>query len=98
MLVCWFNHELLKPIQSLGNTGAGKLAFDKLQKLLSLIMLRRTKVERADDLGLPPRVIKIRRDYFNEEELDLYDSIYGDSKRKFNTYVAQGVILVSYCF
>lgn len=57
-------------------------------------MLRRTKEERADDLGLPPKVVKVRRDYFNEEELDLYDSIYGDSKRQFNTYVAHGVVLV----
>lgn len=57
-------------------------------------MLRRTKEERADDLGLPPKIVKVRRDYFNEEELDLYDSIYGDSKRQFNTYVAHGVVLV----
>ncbi|KAL7267620.1 DNA repair protein rad16 [Rhizina undulata] len=59
-------------------------------------MLRRAKLERADDLGFPPRVIKIRRDYLNEEELDLYDSIYRESRRKFNTYVAQGVILNNY--
>lgn len=90
---CWFNSELLKPIQLNGNEGEGKLAFEKLHKLLSHIMLRRTKMERADDLGLPPRIVRIRRDYFNEEELDLYDSIYGESKRKFNTYVAQGVVL-----
>ncbi|KAF3937592.1 hypothetical protein ABW19_dt0201039 [Dactylella cylindrospora] len=73
-----------------------KLAFEKLQSLLNLIMLRRTKVQRADDLGLPPRIVKVRRDYFNEEELDLYESIYSDSKRKFNTYVATGVVLNNY--
>lgn len=59
-------------------------------------MLRRTKIQRADDLGLPPRIVKVRRDYFNEEELDLYESIYSDSKRKFNTYVASGVVLNNY--
>jgi len=94
--MCWFNYELLRPIQNNGNTGPGKVAFANLQLLLSLIMLRRTKVERADDLGLPPRVVKVRRDYFNEEELDLYDSIYGQSRRKFNTYVASGVVLNNY--
>ncbi|KAL7273582.1 DNA repair protein rad16 [Rhizina undulata] len=93
---CFFNHEILKPIQRYGSSGPGRKAFENLQLLLSHIMLRRTKLERADDLGLPPRVIKIRRDYFNEEELDLYDSIYGESRRKFNTYVAQGVILNNY--
>lgn len=90
----WFNAELLKPIQQYGNVGEGKAAFGKLRKILGHLMLRRTKVEKADDLGLPPRIVRIRRDYFNEEELDLYDSIYGESRRKFDTYVAQGVVLV----
>ncbi|KAI5838951.1 SNF2 family N-terminal domain-containing protein [Morchella snyderi] len=94
--LCLFNHELLKPIQNHGNEGPGKAAFEKLQILLKHIMLRRTKEERADDLGLPPKVVKVRRDYFNEEELDVYDSIYGVSKRKFNTYVAHGVVLNNY--
>lgn len=93
----WFNTELLRPIQQYGGTGTGKLAFEKLREILGYLMLRRTKVEKADDLGLPPRIVKIRRDFFNEEELDLYDSIYGESRRKFDTYVAQGVVLVGSC-
>ncbi len=59
-------------------------------------MLRRTKVERADDLGLPPRVVIVRRDYFNEEEEDLYNSLYGDVRRKFDTYVAADRVLNNY--
>lgn len=94
--VSFFNQEFLKPIQLHGHEGPGKEAMQRLHLLLSHIMLRRTKVERADDLGLPPRIVKIRRDFFNEEELDLYDSIYGSSKRKFDTYVAQGVVLNNY--
>jgi hypothetical protein len=39
-----------------------ELALDVLE------MLRRTKVERADDLGLPPRIVNVRRDFFTEEE------------------------------
>ncbi|KAI5811500.1 SNF2 family N-terminal domain-containing protein [Peziza echinospora] len=93
---CWFNTELLRPIQQSGNNGAGKEAFEKLRLILGHVMLRRTKVEKADDLGLPPRIVRVRRDYFNEEELDLYDSIYGESRRKFDTYVAQGVVLNNY--
>lgn len=48
--------------------GEGQRAFKKLASLLERLMLRRTKVERADDLGLPPRVVKVREDYFTEEE------------------------------
>ncbi|KAK6334088.1 DNA repair protein rad16 [Orbilia brochopaga] len=93
---CFFNYDILKPIQAHGNTGDGLIAFQRLQMLLKRIMLRRTKIQRADDLGLPPRVIVIRRDCFNEEELDLYKSVYSNSQRQFQTYVAQGVVLNNY--
>jgi len=92
----FFNHFMLKNIQKYGIEGEGKLSFSNIQSLLKNIMLRRTKVERADDLGLPPRVEEIRKDFFNEEEKDLYQSLYSDSKRKFNDYVAQGVVLNNY--
>lgn len=70
--------------------GEGRRAMEKLRKLLDKIMLRRTKVQCADDLGLPPRNIFIRRDFFNEEEEDLYQSLYSDSARQFSSYVEQG--------
>ncbi|RUP44527.1 SNF2 family N-terminal domain-containing protein [Jimgerdemannia flammicorona] len=94
--VCWWNNEILKPIQRYGTNGPGKKAFEKLRKLLDRMMLRRTKVERADDLGLPPRTIVVRRDLFNEEEEDMYDSLYSDSKRKFSTYVQEDTVLNNY--
>jgi DNA repair protein RAD16 len=93
--LCFFNYACLKPIQNNGNEGEGAVAFQNIHKLMKHIMLRRTKKEREEDLGLPPKVVRIRRDNFSEEELDLYDSIYSDGKRKFDTYVAQGVVLVS---
>lgn len=93
---CYFNYTLLKPIQREGSSGEGRVAFQRIQFLLDKIMLRRTKREREEDLGLPPKVIRVRRDKFTEEELDLYDSIYTDGKRKFETYVAQGVVLNNY--
>ncbi|KAJ9075847.1 DNA repair protein rad16 [Entomophthora muscae] len=93
---CWWNADILKPIQNFGNTGEGEVAFQKLGKLLDRIMLRRTKVQKADDLGLPPRVVTVRRDVFNEEEEDMYTSLYTDSKRKFTSYVAEGTVLNHY--
>ncbi|KAF9125782.1 DNA repair protein rad16 [Mortierella sp. 14UC] len=93
---CWWNNEILKPIQNHGNQGVGEKAFLKLRKLLDRIMLRRTKVERADDLGLPPRKMTVARYLFNEEEEDLYESLFSDTKRKFSTYVEQGTVLNNY--
>ncbi|CAO3566516.1 unnamed protein product [Mortierella alpina] len=93
---CWWNNEVLKPIQNYGSQGAGEKAFQKLRKLLDRIMLRRTKVERADDLGLPPRKMTVARYLFNEEEEDLYESLFSDTKRKFTTYVEQGTVLNNY--
>ncbi|GAA5965494.1 hypothetical protein JCM8115_005772 [Rhodotorula mucilaginosa] len=95
--VCYWNHEVLKPIQYGGATsGEGSRAFAKLSLLLSHLMLRRTKVERADDLGLPPRIVNVRRDFFTEEEEELYQSLFKDVKRKFNTYADEGTVLNNY--
>ncbi len=95
--VCYWNNEVLKPIQYGGaSSGEGLAAFEKLNTLLRRLMLRRTKVERADDLGLPPRVVKVRRDYFTEEEEELYKSLFQDVKRKFNTYADEGTVLNNY--
>ncbi|GAA6031112.1 hypothetical protein JCM8097_004009 [Rhodosporidiobolus ruineniae] len=95
--VCWFNAAVLNPIQYGGATsGEGQRAFGRLTLLLQHLMLRRTKVERADDLGLPPRIVNIRRDYFNEEEEELYQSLFRDVKRKFNTYAHEGTVLNNY--
>lgn len=80
----------MKPIQNFGYVGEGREAMEKLTLLLDKIMLRRTKTQCADDLGLPPRTIVVRRDLFNEEEEDVYHSLYSDTARKFNSYVEDG--------
>ncbi|KAK9458619.1 SNF2 family N-terminal domain-containing protein [Lipomyces oligophaga] len=92
----WFNTELLKPIQNSSSLVERQEGMFKMHSILKHILLRRTKIERADDLGLPPRIVDVRRDRFNEEEQDLYRSIYSDSARRFNSYVAQGVVLNNY--
>lgn len=92
----FFNHFMLKNIQKFGVEGPGLESFKNIQTLLKNIMLRRTKVERADDLGLPPRIVTVRRDFFNEEEKDLYRSLYSDIKRKYNSFVEEGVVLNNY--
>ena len=53
------------------------------------------QLERADDLGLPPRTVIVRRDYFSDEEKELYLSLFSDATRQFSTYVDQGTLLNS---
>ncbi|KAL7747820.1 DNA repair protein rad16 [Sorochytrium milnesiophthora] len=93
---CYWNMEILKPIQEWGATDDGLVAFRKLGRLLDQLMLRRTKLQKADDLGLPPRHVAIRRDYFSEEEYDFYKSLFMETKRQFNTYVNEGTVLNNY--
>ncbi|KAL7314017.1 DNA repair protein rad16 [Mucor circinelloides] len=94
--VCWWNNEVLKPIQNNGYVNDGRVALKKLGLLLDRIMLRRTKIQCADDLGLPPRTVIVRRDYFSDEEEDVYTSLYSDVARTFTTYVEAGTVLNNY--
>ncbi|PIL36629.1 hypothetical protein GSI_00318 [Ganoderma sinense ZZ0214-1] len=93
---CFWNNEILTPIQKNAMTGPGAIAFKKLKILLDRMMLRRTKIQRADDLGLPPRTVIIKRGYFSPEEKELYLSLFSDAKRQFNTYVDSGTVLNNY--
>ena len=63
MHTCFWNNEIPTPIQKHGLQEVGPVAFKKLRILLDRIMLRRTKIQRADDLGLPPRTVIVRCDY-----------------------------------
>ncbi|OMJ14028.1 DNA repair protein RAD16 [Smittium culicis] len=95
--VCYWNFEILNPIQAQGtSTKLGMESFKKLRNLIDLIMLRRTKIERASDLGLPPRLVVVRRDRFSPDELDFYNSLFTDSKRTFETYASHGTVLNNY--
>jgi len=42
--MCFWNSEVLTPIQKYGMVGPGRDAFKKLKLLLDRVMLRRTKV------------------------------------------------------
>ncbi|KAI6128357.1 SNF2 family N-terminal domain-containing protein, partial [Pisolithus croceorrhizus] len=75
----------------------GQVGFKKLRILPDQLMLRRAKIQRADDLGLPPRTVIVRRDYFSPEEKELYLSLFAGAKRQFNIYyVHSGTVLNKY--
>ena len=93
---CWWNRTVLKPIQKYGPNGDGLVAFQRLGVLLDQMMLRRTKLERAADLGLPPKIVEIRRDTMNAQEEDFYNALYSETRTQFAGYVRAGTVLNHY--
>jgi DNA repair protein RAD16 len=91
-----FNQELLNPIIKYGNKGPGEIAFKKLRLLTDRFMLRRIKRDHSSAMELPAKEIYVDRHFFGEEENDFAGSIMNNSNRKFETYVAQGVLLNNY--
>ncbi|KHN95617.1 DNA repair protein RAD16 [Metarhizium album ARSEF 1941] len=91
-----FNQELLNPIQKFGNLGPGREAFRKLRLMTKRIMLRRLKKDHTDSMELPVKEVYVERQFFGEEENDFANSIMTNGQRKFDTYVAQGVLLNNY--
>jgi DNA repair protein RAD16 len=91
-----FNQELLNPIQKFGNNGPGAEAFKKLRILTDRFMLRRVKRDHSSSMELPAKEIYVDRQFFGEEENDFAGSIMNNGTRKFETYVAQGVLLNNY--
>lgn len=91
-----FNQELLNPIQKFGNNGPGKEAFAKLRLLTDRFMLRRVKTDHSAAMELPAKEIYVDSKFFGEEENDFAGSIMSSGTRKFETYVAQGVLLNNY--
>ncbi|KAK0727235.1 SNF2 family N-terminal domain-containing protein [Lasiosphaeria miniovina] len=91
-----FNQELLNPIQKYGNTGKGRIAFQNLRIMTDRIMLRRLKKDHMDSMELPVKEINVERQFFGEVENDFANSIMTSGQRKFDTYVASGVLLNNY--
>ncbi len=94
---CHFNKHILNPIKRSGYVSEGRRAMMKLKdQILDCILLRRTKSDRSNDIMLPGRFVKVRKEYLDEKEADFYDALYTKSKSQFNTYVAAGTILNNY--
>ncbi|KFK42851.1 hypothetical protein AALP_AA1G047200 [Arabis alpina] len=94
---CWWNKYVAKPISLYGGSEPGKRAMILLKhKVLKDILLRRTKLGRAADLALPPRIVTLRRDALDLKEADYYESLYKDSQAEFNTYIQAGTLKNNY--
>ncbi|XP_057455843.1 DNA repair protein RAD16 isoform X2 [Lotus japonicus] len=94
---CWWNKYIATPIQSYGCGDSGKRAMILLKnKILKSIVLRRTKLGRAADLALPPRIVSLRRDSLDIKEQDYYESLYNESQAQFNTYIQANTLMNNY--
>lgn len=51
--------------------------------LVLQILLRRTKLQCAADLALPPRTVVLRKDPFDVQEADFYEALYTQSQAAF---------------
>ncbi|GFE53462.1 DNA repair protein [Babesia ovis] len=93
----YFNKRVLKPILNCGYSNEGKVAMKILHKdILARSMLRRTKVQKAEDVKLPPMSVTIRKDSLSDFERDFYEAIYKQSSVKFDTYANAGTLLHNY--
>ncbi|RMZ91067.1 hypothetical protein DV736_g1703, partial [Chaetothyriales sp. CBS 134916] len=91
-----FNQEILNPITQGEDTALRKAGLGKLRLITDRIMLRRMKRDHTSSMELPPKDIVIHNEFFGEIERDFSVSIMSNSTRKFDTYVAQGVMLNNY--
>lgn len=87
-----FNQELLNPITG-DDPELRETALEKLHMITARIMLRRMKRDHTNSMELPMKDIIIHNEFFSEFERDFSSSIMTNSSRKFDTYVAQGVML-----
>ncbi len=91
-----FNQEILNPITQGDDPALRKQGLDKLRLITDRIMLRRMKRDYTSSMELPPKDVVIHSEFFGEIERDFSQSIMSKTQRKFDTYVAQGVMLNNY--
>jgi DNA repair protein RAD16 len=90
-----FNQELLNPITG-DDPELREDALSKLHMITARIMLRRMKRDHTNSMELPMKDVIIHNEFFSAIERDFSTSIMTNTSRKFDTYVAQGVMLNNY--
>ena len=90
-----FNEELLNPITGFSMIERQE-ALEKLHMITARVMLRRMKKDHTSSMELPPKEIVIHNEFFGEIERDFSSSVMTNTSRRFDIYVAQGVMLNNY--
>ncbi|XP_024520679.1 helicase-like transcription factor CHR28 [Selaginella moellendorffii] len=89
-----FRSEVKDPI-----TRNPVLGYKKLQLILQVVMLRRTKATLIDGqpiVNLPPRFVCLQQAEFSEEERIFYNSLELESRRQFQVYAEEGTLQSNY--
>lgn len=92
----WWNKRIANPIREFGQTEANLEFFGNLQQIIRQIILRRTKVSLEKSLGLPSKVVIVKRCCFSSQELEFYKGLYSETKSIFNAFSIQGQVLNNY--
>lgn len=92
----WWNRRIGTPIKEIGYTEHGKAVFDKLHRITSRIVLRRTKIGIEKELGIPSKVVVVARNYFSPSELDFYTGLYTQTQGKYKEYAIRGEVVHNY--
>ena len=92
----WWNRRIANPIRNLGHTNKNEELFTRLRHITKQFILRRTKNELEKSLGLPSKIIIVKRCLFSPQELDFYTSLYSNIKSKFNAYAVRGNVQNNY--
>mmetsp|Transcript_9469 Transcript_9469/g.11786 ORF Transcript_9469/g.11786 Transcript_9469/m.11786 type:complete len:1115 (+) Transcript_9469:115-3459(+) len=92
-----FNKQIMNPIKRSGYVGEGRRGMLTLKdQILDEVLLRRTKINRAEDIVLPPRIVRVKQHRLDEREEDFYQALYTQSQAQFNTYIDSGTVLHNY--
>jgi DNA repair protein RAD16 len=92
----WWNRKIANPIRELGHTDQNEELFERLHQTTKQIILRRTKINLEKSLGMPSKVVIVKRCLFSPQELEFYTNLYSDTKTKFNSYAVTGEIGTNY--
>lgn len=70
--------------------------FTLKNEVLDKCLLRRTKLTKAEDLNLPPRIVNIKTVRLHPVEEDFYNALYTQTTSSFTDYVEGGTLLNNY--
>ena len=92
----WWNRKIANPIRELGHTDQNDELFKRLHQTTQQIILRRTKINLERSLGLPSKVVIVKRCMFSPQELEFYTNLYSETKSQFNSYAIRGNVSNNY--
>lgn len=92
----WWNRRIANPIRELGYTDQNEDLFKRLHQTTKQIILRRTKNNLEKSLGLPSKVVVVKRCMFSPQELEFYTSLYSETKTQYNSYAIRGSVSNNY--